>query len=313
MISSNRPSYTLIFFFLTIFIQLCIAKFEPYKVLSVHRRATPQEIKKAYKKLAKEWHPDKNPDNPSAADKFIEISKAYELLSDPDRRRKYDNHGITEDSPNFDQRHDYSQYGRFDHDPFESFFGDFFSGGGGSRGFRFSFGGGAGGRSGGSGSEHRIYHKQSITSKAYWNTVLPNSEKQPYLILFYSDWCFTCLRIEPIWTRLVEELEPVGFGVATVHADHEKELTRKVGTKELPHMVLLLDKKPIHYKDPQFSAVKAIEFVRRKFPYKLVELVDDTNAQSFLNGWMDNRIRVLFFGHVRTMSIIIMKKYFKSF
>ena len=49
------------------------------------------------------------------------------------------------------------------------------------------------------------------------------SSRQPYLILFYSDWCFTCLRIEPIWTRIVEELEPVGFGIATVHTEHEKE------------------------------------------------------------------------------------------
>ena len=51
------------------------------------------------------------------------------------------------------------------------------------------------------------------------------SSRQPYLILFYSDWCFTCLRIEPIWTRIVEELEPVGFGIATVHTEHEKEVT----------------------------------------------------------------------------------------
>ncbi len=50
------------------------------------------------------------------------------------------------------------------------------------------------------------------------------SSRQPYLILFYSDWCFTCLRIEPIWTRIVEELEPVGFGIATVHTEHEKEV-----------------------------------------------------------------------------------------
>ena len=133
-------------------------------------------------------------------------------------------------------------------------------------GFRFARSSGGGG---GGGGDHKIFHKQSITSKAYWNTVLPNSSKQPYLILFYSDWCFTCLRIEPIWSRLVDELEPVGFGVATVHTgrvtrrssgdnitktghsaqtEHERELTRKIGAKELPHMVLLLDQQVIHYK-----------------------------------------------------------------
>ena len=85
---------------------------------------------------------------------------------------------------------------RFEH-PFDSIFDDFFGAGSGS-GFRFNFGGGG---SRGNSNEPRIFHKQSITSKAYWNTVLPNSEKQPYLILFYSDWCFTCLRIEGIWKR----------------------------------------------------------------------------------------------------------------
>lgn len=98
--------------------------------------------------------------------------------------------------------------------------------------------------------------------------------------------------------RLVEELEPVGFGIATVHTEHEKELARKVGAKELPHMILLLDRKVMHYKDPQFSAVKAIEFIRRKFPYRLVEIIDRNNVDAFLAGWMDNRVRVLYFGHV---------------
>ncbi len=67
-----------------------LCRFEPYSVLGVHRRATAQEIRKAYKSLAKQWHPDKNQD-PQAEDKFIEITKAYELLSDPERRRNYDN------------------------------------------------------------------------------------------------------------------------------------------------------------------------------------------------------------------------------
>ena len=77
------------------------ARLEPYEVLGVHRRATNQEIRRAYKAKAKEWHPDLNQDSPEAQAKFIEINTAYELLSDPERRRSFDNHGITEDSPNF--------------------------------------------------------------------------------------------------------------------------------------------------------------------------------------------------------------------
>jgi len=275
-------------------------EFHPYQILGVHRRASAQDIRKAYKALAREWHPDKWPDEAekaTAEKKFIKINRAYELLSDPDRRRQFDNHGVTEDKPNFrkNPRDDvYSSYGRFDHpfDSFHEFFGG--GGGGGGGGFKFRFNAGGGGGDGGPGKT--VFHKQTITSKAYYNTVLPNSAKQPYLLLFYSDWCFTCLRIEPIWTRLTEELEPIGFGIATVHTEHEKELARKISVKELPHFILLLDGKAIHYKDPQFSAVKMLEFVRRKLPYKMVEKVNDDNVDDFLNGWMDNKIRVLLFG-----------------
>ena len=63
--------------------------------------------------------------------------------------------------------------------------------------------------------EVNTFHKQSITSKAYYNTILPNSQRRPYLILFYSDWCYTCLRIETIWAKLTDDLESVGFGIAT--------------------------------------------------------------------------------------------------
>ena len=73
----------------------------------------------SYKQLAKEWHPDKvtgaESEKSEAEKKFIQINGAYELLSDPERRRQYDNHGVTEDKPNFrkNPRDDvYSFYGR---------------------------------------------------------------------------------------------------------------------------------------------------------------------------------------------------------
>ena len=86
---------------LTVITTISALRLQPYEVLGVHRRATNQEIRKAYKSKVKQWHPDKNEQDPEAQAKFVEINAAYELLSDPDRRRGYDNHGITEDSPNF--------------------------------------------------------------------------------------------------------------------------------------------------------------------------------------------------------------------
>lgn len=70
-----------------------------YDLLGVSRTASADELKSAYRKLARQYHPDVNPNNPQAEEKFKEISTAYAVLSDPEKRAQYDRFGTTEDMP----------------------------------------------------------------------------------------------------------------------------------------------------------------------------------------------------------------------
>ena len=64
-----------------------------YKILGVSKNAATNQIKKAYRKLAVKYHPDKNPDDEDAVHKFHDINEAYEVLSDEEKRKVYDQHG----------------------------------------------------------------------------------------------------------------------------------------------------------------------------------------------------------------------------
>ena len=70
-----------------------MAKRDYYEVLGVGRNATPDELKKAYRKLALKYHPDRNPGDKEAEEKFKEAAEAYDVLSNPEKKTKYDQFG----------------------------------------------------------------------------------------------------------------------------------------------------------------------------------------------------------------------------
>ena len=105
-----------------------------YEVLGVSRGASEEEIKKAYKKMARKYHPDLNPGDKTAEEKFKEVNEAYEVLSDADKKARYDQYGHAGVDPNFgaggfgggfDGSFDFGDLG----DIFGSFFGGGFGGG----------------------------------------------------------------------------------------------------------------------------------------------------------------------------------------
>jgi len=141
---------------------MATTKRDYYHVLGVERSATPEEIKKAYRKLAVKHHPDKNPGDKSAEEKFKELGEAYEVLSNVDKRAAYDRFGHQA----FTQGGGFGGAGGGVHDPFDVFREVFGSGRGGGGIFESIFGdvaGQDGGERGGRGRGADLRYDMQIT------------------------------------------------------------------------------------------------------------------------------------------------------
>ena len=119
-----------------------MAKRDYYEILGINKSASTAEIKKAYRKKAIEFHPDKNPDDKDAEAKFKEAAEAYEILSDDNKKARYDQYGHQA----FENGGGGFGGGGMNMDDIFSQFGDIFGGGGGFGGGFSGFGGGGGQR-----------------------------------------------------------------------------------------------------------------------------------------------------------------------
>ena len=104
-----------------------------YEVLGVDKNASEDEIKRAYKKLARKYHPDMNPGDKEAEEKFKEINEANEVLSDPEKKANYDQFGFAGTDPNYGAGQGGGFGGGFDFGDLGDIFGSFFGGFGGQQ------------------------------------------------------------------------------------------------------------------------------------------------------------------------------------
>ncbi|MCK9160565.1 MAG: molecular chaperone DnaJ [Bacteroidaceae bacterium] len=138
-----------------------------YEVLEVSKSATPEEIKKAYRKKAIQYHPDKNPGDKVAEEKFKEAAEAYEILSNPDKRSRYDQFGFSGVSGAAGNGGPFGGESMNMDDIF-SMFGDIFGGHSGSGGFS-GFGGFGGFGGGGGGQQQRRFRGSDLRVKVKLN------------------------------------------------------------------------------------------------------------------------------------------------
>ncbi|KAF7660499.1 hypothetical protein LDENG_00281430 [Lucifuga dentata] len=224
---------------------------DPYKILGVTRSASQAEIKKVYKRLAKEWHPDKNK-NPGAEDMFIKITKSYEILSNEDKRANYDRYGQTDDTQPYGS-------GRYAHHHDNFYFDESF--------FNFPF----------NSKNNRDFadSKYILHFNQYVSEVVPDSYKRPYLIKITSDWCFSCIHIEPVWKEVVQEMENLGVGIGVVDVGYERRLANHLGAHRTPSILGVINGKVTFF---HYAVAKEHlrQFVEDLLPQRLVERVSPT-------------------------------------
>ncbi|CAB1330008.1 unnamed protein product, partial [Coregonus sp. 'balchen'] len=203
------------------------------------------------------------------------------ILSNEEKRANYDRYGQTDDT----QPYGHGHYGH-GHDQF--YFDESF--------FHFPFSN--------KGSQEFADSKYALHFNQYVNDVVPDSFKRPYLIKITSDWCFSCIHIEPVWKEVVLELEALGVGIGVVDVGYERRLANHLGAHRTPSILGVINGKVTFF---HYAVVKEHlrQFVEDLLPQRLVEKVTDRNDLQFLNSWHEqNKPHVLLFDQVPVVPLL---------
>lgn len=261
----------------------------PYKVLGVPRNANDKQIRNAYRNLAKDWHPDKNK-SPDANNKFHQISQAYEILSDQERRSLYDDYGTTSEPRHGAGQHNHHQrqyHQNHQRQSYDDFFRDF-------DGFESFFGGHQRQQQ----NHNRKSQEDEISKKIYDDVVLPQSYVKPYIIFSYTEFCFSCMSVDTVWQSFKQEIKTTGFGAGHSDASWNRELAKVLGITTVPSIVGIIDGRIVHFRGGDYTLKNLREFARRLVPPKLVTDISNYDLNTFnqtLDKTLgDNKVFALF-------------------
>ena len=277
MASVCLQTCNILFLVIFLFCKVINGEEDYYNILGIHRNANNDEIRRAYRRLAREWHPDKNTKS-DAQETFIKINKAYETLSDAKKRGEYDRYGESGPPKYHEQQFDFFRGNGY------MFFGQM--------------------------PRHSQY-QDLIMLHFYKKTILPGSSKKLYLLQIVSNWCMNCVSVEEIWTYTARDLKNHGVGTGTVNKDIDPQLARLLGVRKLPDFVAIINGKLYHY-NGVISMENLKNFVSELFStHHLVPEVTDNNIKQFLTTWYDNKPRALLFTTKREAPLLLKVAAFK--
>ncbi|XP_069107417.1 dnaJ homolog subfamily C member 10-like [Argopecten irradians] len=181
-----------------------------YELLGISKSATTKEIRKAFKTLAITKHPDKNPDDPNAHDRFLKLTRAYEVLKDEDLRKKYDTHGEEGLKEDFHGGRQYESW-KFYQEEFGIYDDD----------------------------------KEIITlSRSDFEQSVEGTD-DIWFINYYSPHCGHCHDLAPHWREVAQELEGV-IRIGAVNCEDDWQLCRMQGIRSYPSLIMYPAKEKYH-------------------------------------------------------------------